>query len=653
MKKVILKLASAAMAALFVLFAFGCNIPIVNIGQSSGSNGDSSDGTSSGGSSGGNIDGHVHTYELVEAKESTCTEIGNYEYYVCGCGQKFMLEDGVYEAVSDAYVVQKKKSHTWSDKIEEIASTCDKAGVAEHWTCLSCKGVFVKKNNVFTQVDEDELALAKLVHKYEYKVQRDEYLVSEATETAPKTYRMSCVCGGTHESAGTFTVGEKLTEYKNANEADYTPTSVSVSLYDAQNTIYGFTYNTAKFTAGATIYYAEGNMLDTSNCQKYTAHTEEASTFVRGTTDTSLTYYITKAELALKPATTYTYCIGDAYVGEETFTEHVTFTTVNPAKTTFKFAHVSDSQAGDGETETGENTASYYANVLKSVIDDGNDFVVHTGDVVENSKYESFWTGMLHENFGYLSKIPVMAISGNHETTYYNGSNETYKHFNYLMPDQANTNTGLYYSFSYGDVKFIMLNANRNLTSALDDEQLAWLKKELKNKTEKWTIVAMHNPLYSVGKWGSNPERNEIARALQSQLKGLFAEYGVDLVLQGHDHCVSRTYPVKADGTVSTETFNTVEGVNYSVNPDGVIYLMNGPAGPQSGSYYVYTDNKDVADGYKDRYSYYRYGKTSSWAEIELTENRLTVSVKYYEGGVKSYGSDYVWGIEKAEQAGA
>ena len=75
-------------------------------------------------------------------------------------------------------------------------------------------------------------------------------------------------------------------------------------------------------------------------------------------------------------------------------------------------------------------------------------FMVHTGDVVEYSKYQSYWDNMLDANFKYLSKIPVMAISGNHETTYKNGSNETFNRFDYKIPVQANTKLGFYYSFS-------------------------------------------------------------------------------------------------------------------------------------------------------------------------------------------------------------
>ena len=211
---------------------------------------------------------------------------------------------------------------------------------------------------------------------------------------------------------------------------------------------------------------------------------------------------------------------------------------------------------------TAAKTGTFFGRVLKQVVADGNDFVVHTGDVVEWSKYEDFWQNMLDENFDCLSVIPVQSISGNHETTYKNGINETYKHFSYAMPDQP-TATGFYYSFSYADVKFIMLNTNRLNNNALTDDQYNWLEGQLKNKTEKWTVVAMHNPVYSAGTYGSKPGKTAVSDKLKTQLGKIFAEYGVDIVLQGHDHCVSRTYPINGNQMPTADTTEIYDGIEY------------------------------------------------------------------------------------------
>ena len=120
-----------------------------------------------------------------------------------------------------------------------------------------------------------------------------------------------------------------------------------------------------------------------------------------------------------------------------------------------------------------------------------------------------------------------------------------------------------------------MLNTNRLNGTKLTSDQYSWLEDELKNKTEKWTIVAMHNPMYSVGKWGSDPGKSAVAVALANQLNSLFVRYKVDVVLQGHDHMVSRTHPLNYDGAAVKENRKTINGTEYIEEPNGVIYIMN------------------------------------------------------------------------------
>ena len=344
----------------------------------------------------------------------------------------------------------------------------------------------------------------------------------------------------------------------------------------------------------------------------------------------AITYYVSKAEVKLKPNTVYTYKIEDKYLG--TATKAVTIKTLDATANKVKFSHVSDSQAGDVPNGTGQ----YFKSVLGAIEKGGSDFIIHTGDVVEYSKYESFWKEMLDGNFDYLSKIPVMAISGNHETTYRNGNNETYKHFNYKIPEQQ-TDKGFYYSFSYADIRFVMLNTNLLTGGCLTDAQYKWLQNELSEKTEKWTIVTLHNPIYSVGKWGADESRNGIALSLRSQLGDLFAESGVDVVLQGHDHCVSRTFPIGKNGVPATEKTVDIGGISYIENPEGVLYVMNGPAGNQTRT--VFKNDETL-------YAYAMGSSVSSWADFEIVGDNLTVTVKTaYSGVVKDIVS---WGIKKS-----
>ncbi len=266
------------------------------------------------------------------------------------------------------------------------------------------------------------------------------------------------------------------------------------------------------------------------------------------------------------------------------------------------------------------------------------DFILHSGDIVEWSKYESYWTSMIGDNAKYFAEIPVMAVSGNHESTYRNGDRELYKHFNYKIHEQ-DVSKGFSYSFDYGNTKFIMLDTN-DLTSdrVLSDDVYTWLEETLQNNQQKWTIVTMHHPMYSVGKYGSDTTLNAISLALRGQLSDLFAQYGVDLVIQGHDHTLSKTYPIGVNGAINNNlTYETINGTDYCTNANGVVYVMHGASGNQT---------RWPVDGVETQYyEEYSNSETSTWAEFEITENLLTVKVYSYNSGTPKLLMSY--GIKK------
>lgn len=558
--------------------------------------------------------GHAHAFNQKNTSEkylktaTTCTAPAYY-YYSCECGEKgektFFVGRGhghsfTAEVISDEYAIEK--------------GDCVTEGTY-YKSCVYC-GEKGYDFNTFKTVVEDG-------HDFSKQNPQGKYIYSEATSEASAVYYTSCKCG--LQGTQTFSYGEPLRAYSEEEKKAYTPTSLTVTLYDSQQQIYGFTYNTQSRPLRPVLQVAEGNSL-AGDYQEYDAVVEEVSSYQKS--GEGFTYYVVKAEAPMQGGKTYTYRVYDKYVDIGTPT--ATIQAKDTTSTTFSFAHVSDSQVSP-------SAGNLFGNVLSHVVGE-NDFVLHTGDVVEWSKYESEWTDMLHGNFSYLSQIPMMAISGNHETTYQNGENETYKHFHNKLPKQNSTSVGYFYSFVYGNAKFIMLNTN-DLTgkNQLTDEQYNWLVDELKNNTATWTFVSMHNPMYSVGKWGSNPDQNTICLALRAQLQGIFANYGVDVVLQGHDHTVSRTYPINAQGKITQENEQTVNGVKYSIDPSGVIYVMNGPAGSQT---------RSPHESY-DRTAYY-YAKSSlmcSWADFSIDGNTLTVTAQYVSGtGVSEYAK---WGIQK------
>ena len=125
--------------------------------------------------------------------------------------------------------------------------------------------------------------------------------------------------------------------------------------------------------------------------------------------------------------------------------------------------------------------------------------------------------------------------------------------------------------------------------------------------------------------------------ALRAQLGGIFAEYGVDIVLQGHDHLISRTNPIIVDGTPTTERWETQDGIEYSVDPNGVIYVMDGRVGKSA---------KSVIGVEQGIYKYATTSAQSTWADVKINGNTLTFQVKSCSGNTVSVLQE--WGIKKS-----
>lgn len=539
---------------------------------------------------------HTHVFnqqvrDESHLKESATCRHGDQYYYSCTCGENGEEFFDNYVTIPCDYSAEVEDQQYLRRK-----ATCQR-GAEYYKSCTMCGDKAYRDTFFSTKLGD---------HDYKEENPSGKFIKEEATTTSPAIYYKSCVCGvvGTE----TFSYGEPLRDYTDQEKKAYAPTSLTITLYDPINNVYGITYNTQKEPLRAVIQVSTN--VDFSNAIEFPTYFEKLSA-----TDTegsaTRDFFAIKAEIDLDKNTTYYYRAYDKYV--DVGSEYTTLVTKDATANSFTFAHVSDTQSSGN---TGDDFNKVLAHVTKS-----SDFIVHTGDVVEWSNRENEWTNMLHKNYSYLSTIPVMAISGNHETTYQAGNKETYKHFNHNIPVQTDTNKGYFYSFVYGNVKFIMLNTNRLTGTKLTDDQYEWLISELENNTATWTFVAMHNPMYSVGVYGSNPERNQICVGLREQLHNIFVEYGVDVVLQGHDHLISKTHTLGLNGDRIAQETREIDGTTYAVSNGGVIYVMSGTGGVQTRSVYL-TNNALTYDIALD-------SQKRSWSEFTVDGNKLTVKIRY------------------------
>ena len=89
------------------------------------------------------------------------------------------------------------------------------------------------------------------------------------------------------------------------------------------------------------------------------------------------------------------------------------------------------------------------------------------------------------------------------------------------------------YWFDMHDARFVVLDGTSALDLGTAKAQAAWLDDVLRDSPRAWTIVAIHQPMYS-------PREGRDNRVLRRHLMPVLERHAVDLVLQGHDHTYGR-----------------------------------------------------------------------------------------------------------------
>ena len=260
------------------------------------------------------------------------------------------------------------------------------------------------------------------------------------------------------------------------------------------------------------------------------------------------------------------------------------------------FVHISDPQVYE------EVDIKGYRETLQIIEQQNPQFICLTGDIVNNS-WEGYtpvleqWEWAITEQ-EVTSNYPIMAVAGNHEAASYDFTSR------YHLPyaNSQDLSKGGYYSFDYHDMHFVALNTNDSSADSqnlrgLSTDQIEWLKKDLKESQDaRWRVVMMHKGIFDAGGHCSNVEGTDGDIAyIREQVAPLFNQYKVDLVLQGHDHLYSRSYPIQSSEKngafyplTQDETKIEVEksGNQYSVyqDPSGPIYVNTGSA--SSSKYY-------------------------------------------------------------------
>ena len=234
-----------------------------------------------------------------------------------------------------------------------------------------------------------------------------------------------------------------------------------------------------------------------------------------------------------------------------------------------------------GDTRTNGSTHNGLAGQVVSLYKSDPAFQtlnVNVGDWVSAdsaSAWNSEWFDTSYTNLRTQdANIADIGIRGNHE-----GSATFWKQY-WPEPFQSG---GLYWSFDYGPAHFVMLDAYTSFGAG--SAQYNWLKADLAASTKTWKFVAIHEPGWSAGGGHANNT------TFQKDLQPLLQQYGVAMVLSGHNHYYDRAMA------------------------NGIVELTVGGGGAP-----LYTP----ASGQPDIVT---YTKANSFAEFTISGNTLTAKV--------------------------
>lgn len=164
-----------------------------------------------------------------------------------------------------------------------------------------------------------------------------------------------------------------------------------------------------------------------------------------------------------------------------------------------------------------------------------------------------------------LGNHPFLPIGGNHENLHAQWL------ANFAFPGDG-LYQGLYYSFDVGPVHIVMIDdgpVSSNMTGrwpGAEEAILSFLEADLaaanqRRDTVPWIVALHHKGALSTSKHGKDSD----VKRMQPLLLPLWDKYGVDVVINGHDHNYERSTPATWSGSEPVVMDKLSEGTTHIV----------------------------------------------------------------------------------------
>ena len=348
----------------------------------------------------------------------------------------------------------------------------------------------------------------------------------------------------------------------------FTPEAVTLTVYGGDTSEYGVCW----FTAEAGEPFAEFTDEEDVKFKRSVRISADAAEFCGSIRNTAVIK-------GLVPGKRYRWRVGD---GSGVYSGGEVFTSLPGDAVRLSFTMYSDTQ---DRAHFGKWWVPAWRDAKKHY--PGSMLTIHGGDIVDNGESHLLWERMTRHNRELFCSAPMLPVTGNHD--HFAEKDGVMHGYFHLLPPEDKSEALMYYSLDAGPVHFTMLSSGDYAYTdrhGLKADQIEWAKRDIAGSNKKWKIVVIHTPFYSPGKYGSGKSNPHQPVCLREQLNEAFADLEVDLVLAGHDHIFSETYPITRDGKADRLTdyvIKRVKGEFYrlAVKPRGPIHVLPGCAGNQ------------------------------------------------------------------------
>lgn len=237
----------------------------------------------------------------------------------------------------------------------------------------------------------------------------------------------------------------------------------------------------------------------------------------------------------LTPGTTYSYQVGSPGNFSPVYTFHTAPDLAAAPDIETLFGVIGDSRDG----------YDIWEQLVNILIARAPDLILFTGDAVTIGLTQNEWEEFFGRAEPLLARTPLVFAHGNHEV------NAAPYYSQVALPgDQEN------FGFDYGYVHVTVANDTpRDINAIPGAYRTAMVDDFERSKNSTWRVLMHHQPIWS------SATAHGSSMFLQEHWMPVIDQYGIDLVLAGHDHDFEVSNPLRASAVQGTSATGTVYAV--------------------------------------------------------------------------------------------